>query len=589
MENNKAPSRKKHVFWQIIKEISNIRYLYISTGTSIIEGVCFALIAYEGGQLFDKILAKDLPAMWQVLFLLTIIALVFGICVFLKDSLFGAYIELGVKTLRQKTVRALEQTKLLNLGKLHSGELSSRVFNDLNSLINGIRPVFLTGVSFIITNTLQTIALFLVDWKLTLIILAVAPVMLWIQWLSSKPMKKYRQQNLAAVDGLSAVVNDSFGAMETVKSLGLEQEMMNRFEAAQKKQVDAAVSESRMNAILSPIGTLSWLAPQIIVTAIGGLFVVRGDISIGELLMFITLSGTTLSFIRESSYLMGNIRQLSAACERVVELWNLPKERQQGQKNMPIIDENTNAVALSQVNFSYAFGEEDATNTVTNITFSVKPGQFVAFVGESGCGKSTVLKLASSLYEPNSGTISFWGRDLSDWNLNSLRDYVAYITQETFLFPGSLYENISCMRNTCTKQEVLVMLERVGLLPFVLALPQGLDTEVGEKGAYLSGGQKQRIAIARALLSGAKLLLFDEATSALDTENEKAVIHTLTNLENSPAIVLVSHRLATTMDANEILVMDSGRIIQQGAPADIAAVDGPFKEMLKKQTIEVSA
>ena len=579
-------SGNQSILQQVLAVIGNRQYLVISIILSMIEGITFALIAYTGGRMFDKIVAKDLPGMKVELLFVTLSAAAWTISIFFKNSLVGAYIERGVKVLRQKTVQALEKTRLLQLSAIHSGELSSRVFNDLNSLIQGIEPVFFYGVSFLFTNILQTAALFLINWQLTLIVLAIAPVMMWLQWIASKPIKKLRQKNLNAVGNISSITNDSFGAMETIKSLGLEGEMITRFDTAQQAQVAAATQESLVSALLGPIGTISWLFPRIAVVVIGGWFVSQGHLTIGELLVFVTLSSTTLSFIRSSSRIMANIRQLGVACERVIALWNLPKEQTGGQTSFP--QQEAPVIAFTDVCFAYNQAETQEKNTIQKVSFSLMPGNMLALVGESGCGKSTVLKLASTLYTPGSGRIAFWGRDLQDWDLDALRDHIAYVTQETFLFPGSLYDNLSLLRSNCTRDEAMAVLEKVGLLPFVRALPHGLDSNVGEKGAYLSGGQRQRISIARALLSGAKLLLLDEATSALDAENEQAVLQTLTNLDSAPAILMVSHRLSAVAEADNMIVMDSGTVVQQGAPGDLAAREGPYRNMLAMQELEVA-
>jgi ABC-type multidrug transport system fused ATPase/permease subunit len=304
--------------------------------------------------------------------------------------------------------------------------------------------------------------------------------------------------------------------------------------------------------------------------------------------------------------LVANIRQLSANADRIVELWDSPKEQKtcaagirQAEADMDPPD-STEGSALSFDRVSFGYTQE--TNVIGDISFSVTPGAFVALVGESGCGKSTVMKLAASLYSPQEGSVRILGRDISGWDLDSLRSRIAYVTQDTYLFPGSLRDNICAgsMTHRNDENEALLeaCIEAAQLSAFVKFLPAGLDTDAGERGVFLSGGQRQRISIARALYKRADLLFLDEATSGLDRSTEEAVLQGIMRMPDilmpgtmnvkPPTLLAITHSLANVRNADLLIVFKDGRIAETGTHETLLAREGEYCRLLACQREEVS-
>jgi len=270
--------------------------------------------------------------------------------------------------------------------------------------------------------------------------------------------------------------------------------------------------------------------------------------------------------------------------ERIVKLWDVPCETGEGE-----FSPETSGSIISLENISFGYSD---TNILKDVSIHIEKGQFVALVGESGCGKSTVLKLCAGLYEPDGGVgfVKILGRDTRGWNPSAMRSYMSYVTQDTFLYPGTLRENIIGGSDGISEEKIWEVVEAAQLSGFIKSLLAGLDTQVGERGVFLSGGQRQRISVARALCKrGIQLLLLDEATSALDQTTEADMMKAVTNLKDQdrPAILMITHKLANIKDADRIIVMKNGRICEQGTHSELEGLDGEYVRLLEKQKEDV--
>ncbi len=529
------------------------------------------------GNLLDAIYAHNKPAMNSALIISMIFAVGLFTSIAIKDYLIGLYLEKGLINLKQKTIQILNNAKLTWLDRMHTGELSSLVTNDLNSLSGALRPVLIIGISWTFAQFVSIGYILYVNPNLTLIIFAFVPLISLIQWLLGKHIKSFRLKNLEAVGNMMSVASDCFGSHETVKSLGLEKEMLNRFESAQEKQEVAAANEIRIDARLTPFSLLCEWLPRITLLVAGGRMVLQGEMSIGQLMVFMALSYRTIKALSGLPDSFAALRRLSASCVRIAQVWEVPKEHSNGDVIKPV--QNTPLLSLDHVRFSYN-SDLAETRSLNDITFNVHNGEFIALVGESGCGKSTILKLIASLYEPADGTICFQGNDITRWRLESLRNRVAYVTQETFLFAGSIYKNITCGKTDINIENIRMAVEAAGLSSFINTLPQGLDTQIGERGIHLSGGQRQRISIARAVLTNSNLLLLDEATSALDKRTENEVISSLLSLPHKPAIIMAAHRLSAIRKAACIYIIDKGCIAEAGTHEQLKNSGGIYAGIL---------
>jgi ABC-type multidrug transport system fused ATPase/permease subunit len=570
-------SRKKNYIRNVLKHMGGLWYVIIAFLCNVSEGAFNTMLAILGGVLLDAIYAHDRPAMNNNMIISAVISAGLFICIFVKDYFIGAYLENGLMNLKRKTIRQLNRARLSWLDRMHTGELSSRVTNDLDSLTAALRPVLIIGISWTFAQLISLCYLAYVNLKLTGIIFALVPAVSLLQWHLGRRIKQFRMKNLEAVGNMASVASDCFGAFETVKSLALERDMVKRFESSQEKQVAAAENEIRIDSWLKPLSLLSEWMPRIAMLVAGGSIVLKGGMSIGQLVVFAVLGNNIIKALSSLPDVYAAIRRLSASCVRIAQVWEVPKERDSGDISEPV--KNAPVLDMERVRFEYGTGKPDNAG-LNGVSFRVTDGEFVGLAGESGSGKSTILKLIASLYEPTEGIIRFHGGDARLWKLEDLRKRIAYVTQETFLFAGTIRENITCGKSGISDEKIMAAVEAAGLAGFIDSLPKGLETEIGERGVFLSGGQRQRISIARAILTHPDLLLLDEATSALDRKTEGEVISSLLSLPHKPAIIFAAHRLSAIKDAACIHVVDRGRIIESGTHEQLKKAGGIYAGML---------
>ena len=574
---------------------------------NLAEGYARARIASDGGNMLDAAIAHNFLLMRENFILIILFILLLALGIFIKDSLLGQYLEKGMLRLRKKTLESIGEAEMSWLDSFHTGKLSARVMADLNALSGALRPVLIMGISIAIYQIVCIVFMFMTNWLLTLIVFAIVPLTVFLQWVSSNPIRSYRRANQNAVGELSSVIFDCFGSFESVKSLALEDEMKKRFNTAQEKQVSASINESRITAFLELISGFGRYLPQLILILFGGYFVINSSVypfslTLGQLTMFLALSSGVIRTIGNLGSLISSIRQLGVNVERITELWDAPKEK----SGSAALKTNKNDVLIfDKVSFAYGITgngnikEKDRVPgelALDDISFIVEQGSFTALVGESGSGKSTAMKLASSLYSPIKGDINLLGNNIKEWDLIKLRSLISYVSQDTYLFPGSIRENIiaggsdengKSPRELYNDEYLYECLDAAALLDFIKTLPQGLDTEAGERGIFLSGGQRQRISIARALYRKAEVLFLDEATSALDLSTEEAVltgIKKFYNKNNLPlTLIAITHNLKNVRNADSILVFKNGKICEKGKHGELIAYNGEYAQLLERQ------
>jgi ATP-binding cassette, subfamily B, bacterial len=456
------------------------------------------------------------------------------------------------------------------------GDLVARLTGDVSE----IEELLVAGIGDALSYGLRIVffmaVLFYLSWQLALVALLVAPFF-WLasQWFASRIKQVARDQRRRS-GAISAVAEEALATMPLVQVYNREDMAVDRFHRESLGNFVAQMRLTRMRAFFTPLLDLFELGGVLVVVGYGTWQLGQGVLTLGGLLVFLAYLTQLLEPVRNLSQFVTSISAAAAGAERVVELLD----------QTPAIETNPQAVTLSargvvtfdEVSFSYPDSQRSAVN---DVSFHLEPGQMLALVGDSGAGKSTIVRLLLRFYDPVAGTISVDGHDLRQLNLRSLRDSIAVVLQESLLLGGTIRDNIAFGRLGATDEEIERAARAADAHDFIVRLPQGYDTPVGQGGARLSGGQRQRIAIARAMIKDAPILILDEPTTGLDAAAAARVMVPLRRLMKDRTTIVVAHNLLTVRDATTIVVLDKGRVVQQGTHDELVGVDGPYDHLYR--------
>ncbi len=569
----------KSLFPFIKKYKNSLIITFFAIVIEVIIGIYFAKAI---GGVADAATAKNFVALKKFLVLFLVVIFSDMTIKFIKTFFTGRFTEYCLFDIRQKTLRDISSLPIPYLDKHPSGDLVSRVNSDLVLIQNFLQSTLGDLLAIPLRVILSGAYLFIISWKLALFTVISIPLLMVLSITLSKPVQKYTKQQQEELGKVNSLAEDCISGLLIIKSFVLQENMKERYDEAVNRAVYKGLKACLTEAIVSPFGMLMNILPFILCFAYGGYLGIRGEITFGMLIAFIQLINFVVNPLSNVPNLIKGFRSASAGAERLNEVWNEVKERTDGT----IFNVNYKVPAISFEGACFSYNEYK--NILKELSFNIKNSETVALVGHSGCGKSTLLKLITGFYGINKGSIKIYNHDISSWKLTDMRNLISTVSQDNYLFPESIYTNISYGNPQASKEEITTAAKQANCHDFIMSLPEGYDTLTGERGVKLSGGQKQRIAIARAILKNAPILLLDEATSALDTESEKEVQNALLKLMKNRTTLVVAHRLSTIQNADRILVMDDGCVVEEGTHEELFLKNTLYKQLYLKQFIDKS-
>lgn len=465
-----------------------------------------------------------------------------------------------------------------------TGEIMSRITNDVNALEDFVTH----SVGFLIVDLLRlvgtAIILLVLDWQLALLTLLPVPVLAVAMRLFNTRVRPIYRQIRDRLGDINAELQDNISGIRVIQAFGQERHELDRFTQRSTRYYEERVKGIRYWAAFFPAMRFVASMGMAIVLGFGAYRVVSGALTLGGLVAFISYVASFYEPIHRLVQTDNIVQQAIAAGERVFELLDTAPEIEDAPDaaELPAIQ---GAVVFEGVSFRYGTGEE----VLRDVSFQMRPGQVVALVGPSGAGKTSIANLIPRFYDPVSGRVTVEGHDVREVKLASLRRQVAVVLQDTFLFNGTVRDNVIYGKPDASEDEMIAAAKAAYAHEFIMNLPQGYETEIGERGVKLSGGQKQRLALARAILTDPRILILDEATSSVDAEAEYLIQQALKKVLEGRTALVIAHRLSTIRHADKIIALEDGRIVEVGDHRELLARGGLYSQMYRRQYDLVAA
>lgn len=492
----------------------------------------------------------------------------------LSTSRFTAY---TMRNLRNKMAEHIQNVPFKYIKKFHSGDLASRVNDDIELIkrsLTELSDFIYQPLIFICAVTYGLI----LSWKLLLATVIVLVVAMGLNNIASKPLNKF-SGNLQKLYGkANSLIQDTVRGIYVLKSFNLKKRLQSSYQSKQNQAYDMEMKIAKRRLCVMTIKTLILVIPIQVINLYGGGLTYGGEMTIGEFTAFLAIINFLTSPVNRLIDLISNLKVAKGGAERIYEILSYPIEEACEEKAVYSKKDNI-SVEFSNVSFSY-----DGKNSVlTDINFKLHENKTTALVGVSGGGKSTILNLLCGFYNINDGEIKIFGNNISKIDLGVLRSQISMVAQDTHIYPATVAENIGYGKKNTTKDEIINAAKMSNAHDFIMKLPDRYETLLTEDGTNLSGGQKQRLTIARAILKDAPILLLDEPTSAIDSNSEKLIDDALSTFTKEKSVLIVAHRFSTIKNADEIIVLDNGNIVERGTHEELMQVSGAYKNLYLKQ------
>ncbi|MDM7517628.1 ABC transporter ATP-binding protein [Lentilactobacillus sp. TOM.63] len=514
---------------------------------------------------------------FQIILIVIVMYLAAAIFSFLQQYIMTRISQNTVYKLRRQMKQKMRLVPIKYYDTHSNGDIMSRAVNDMDNIASTLQQSLTQAVTSFVTFIGTLWMMFTISWKLTLIALVTIPLSLVIVGIVAPRSQKYFAAQQKSLGLLNNQVEENYADQIVLKSFNKEKDTIDQFEVQNKKYYQAAWKAQFISGIIMPLMIFLNNIGYVFVAVVGGIQVANGTVTLGNVQAFLQYTNQFSQPISQLANLMNTIQSTIASTERVFEVID-EEEMKITKANRPVENDTDNLVELEHVQFGY----EDEL-LMKDYNLAVKPGQQVAIVGPTGAGKTTIINLLERFYDVKGGSIRLKGVDTRDLDREKLRSHFAMVLQDTWLFTGSIYDNIKYGREDASKDEIIAAAKAAHVDEFVRKLPKGYDTVLNESASNISQGQRQLITIARAFVADPEILILDEATSSVDTRTEVQIQHAMSQLLENRTSFVVAHRLSTIQNADNIIVMNHGAVVETGTHNELLAKNGFYADLYNSQ------
>lgn len=525
----------------------------------------------------DVLIAKKTEMLFLVTAGMVCVSVVKGIMVYYRNVLSSYVSGKIVMELRLDLYRKIQSFSYDYFSESNTGDIMSRFAVDTDKTLAVLLKMF-SVLSEMISVIALVIILFVKDWSLALICIVVLPLVSNVIKKYAKKLRKTGKDIQESHGRLTTILQEGIGGIRVIKAFASEEYEIEKYKVENENNFRHGIKNRKLDARVKPLVEAINTTTMALVALYGGFLVIRGRFTPGDLMAFLTALGLAYDPIKRLTDAYSFFQTSLPALDRLYEIIDTESSIQESEDAVDL-EETRGKVEFEEVSFSY----DGEVEVIKDFNLDVKPGEMIAFVGRSGSGKSTLVNLIPRFYDPSLGRVKIDDVDVKNYKLKNLRKQIGIVPQDTFLFSGTIYENILYGKRDASEEDVIKASKMANAYRFIEKLPKGFDTEVGERGVLLSGGQKQRLSIARAILENPPIMILDEATSALDTESERLVQDALDRLMTNRTTFVIAHRLSTILHADKIVVMEDGRIKEIGKHEELLKQDGIYRKLYETQ------